>query len=520
MKHFTKKYIYYQSLTSPVSAAVLLLFCSDFYTLQDEEGEIIGIDPAFLPYLIAGFFVLCAALIIIAWLYVKMSGYELTDKEMKCKRGILYRRSSVVEYAKMHAIKKKQTFFQRLFGIAVLTVDSGSTNTAFSAEITVIETSEAVDGIIAEIRRKQAEQTEQFGAPAADGSPRPAQPAAADGEELTLYKFSSQWKLLYAFINFLGTLIVVSAVAVLALSVFAAISPLISFDPETSTADALVAMALASLLLLTSVSALMFIISALRSFVGYYGFKIFKRGDSIEIKYGLFAQNTDTFRLDKIKAVVISQGLLKRMFGYATVKLEVVGFGTNQDDQNGGKNMNTSVLLPLCRLSQIYTVLAGIIPDYIPAKREHRAKSYPAFILWSYVISVLPVGILALVALAVLSVCPVAPGVIAAVALGAAAYILLKIIIITIGKFLEYKNTGVTISPDRVTCYGGGWIRNITVIKKKDIVAMEDKTTPCRAKKNIYSYTVHFFTNAASNTVEVKNLDGSLTEPLRESVNS
>ena len=146
MKRFDKAYIY-SSLLSDLfgSFAIVFIFLKDFFLNDQSNPEDIA---AATPIFTVVFVVVYICFIIYRILYYKTSGYELTEKEIKCNRGVLFRKRSVLEYKKVHAINKKQSIFNRIFGIAVLTVDSGSTNTSHQAEITIINNLSCIEGSI------------------------------------------------------------------------------------------------------------------------------------------------------------------------------------------------------------------------------------------------------------------------------------------------------------------------------------------------------------------------------------
>ena len=149
MKRFDKGYIY-SSLLSDFfgSLVILFIFLKDFFL--DEEANPSDFVAA-IPLFVIGFIVVYLCFFIYRILYYKTSGYELTESEIKCNRGVLFRKRSVLDYRKVHAINKKQSLFHRIFGIAVLTVDSGSTNTSHQAEITIVEKDKVVDDLVNEL---------------------------------------------------------------------------------------------------------------------------------------------------------------------------------------------------------------------------------------------------------------------------------------------------------------------------------------------------------------------------------
>ena len=147
MKRFDKGYIY-SNLLSDLFGSIFVLFAIFGSFISDEETtreEIVSRIPIFA----IAFVVIYVAFAVYRILYYKASGYELTQTEIKCKRGVFFRKNSILDYRKVHAINKKQNLIHRIFGIAVLTVDSGSTNTAHQAEITIVEKNTTVDFLCA-----------------------------------------------------------------------------------------------------------------------------------------------------------------------------------------------------------------------------------------------------------------------------------------------------------------------------------------------------------------------------------
>jgi hypothetical protein len=52
------------------------------------------------------------------------------------------------------------------------------------------------------------------------------------------------------------------------------------------------------------------------------------------------------------------------------------------------------------------------------------------------------------------------------------------------------------------------------VIKNENLIAIEDITTYHRAKKDIYTYKIHFHTNAGTNVIKVNHLGKELKNKL------
>ena len=294
MKKFDKGYIYSGLLSDLFSSLVIVfVFLNDFFLNGESNPEDV---KAAIPFFVIGFAVVYLCFIVYRILYYKTSGYELTENEIKCNRGVLFRKRSVLDYKKVHAINKKQNIFHRIFGIAILTVDSGSTNTSHQAEITIIEKDKIVDDLLNKLnllKEGGVQNTE---------SAQPKNELLLSDED-SLYSFTSGKKVLYTLINIASTAFFTALFAVLTIIVLGFCKLMIrqSFPGTWGQYFLYAFLITVGAMLLFSVFSL--IGCLIHSFVGYYKFKITKRGNDIQISYGLLEKHTNTFSYDRIKAV-------------------------------------------------------------------------------------------------------------------------------------------------------------------------------------------------------------------------
>ena len=85
-----------------------------------------------------------------------------------------------------------------------------------------------------------------------------------------------------------------------------------------------------------------------------------------------------------------------------------------------------------------------------------------------------------------------------------------------ISALLSYKTEGVAISEDKITTYSGGFTKLVTVFRVKNLIAVEDVTTPLRRKAGITSLILHLRTNALTNVVNVQIQDVGLVRKLED----
>lgn len=503
MKRFDKGYVY-SSLLSDLfgTLVVVFIFLKDFFLSGESNPEDI---VAATPIFVIAFVLIYLCFIAYRILYYKTSGYELTEKEIKCNRGVLFKKRSVLEYKKVHAINKKQNIFHSIFGIAVLTVDSGSTNTSHQAEITIIEKSKTVDALLDKLNALK-----EGGVPTADNLKEEVLLSDKD----SLYRFTSKKKMLYTLINIASTSFFTALFGVLAIIVIGICKLMLQLDALGTWGEYFLFALLITVGAMLLCSVFSFIGCMIQSFVGYHNFTITKRGNDIQISFGLLERHTNTFSYDRIKAVKITQGLVQRMLGFASIRLEVIGYTNSTGDDN--KNADLGVLVPFCKYDEIGEILAKVLPDYVPDKKQTKSVSYFSFASWFTLILGIITGVVLLQATIPMLIFNLSSSVMVAVALAIVGVGVIILAVKALSSALSYQNNGLAINNGKITAYYGGFTKSVTVFMAKNLIAAENVTTPLRQKKGITSLVMHLKTNALSNEIEVHIQNSKLSEELEK----
>jgi len=505
MKKFDKGYIYSSLLSDLFSSLVVVfIFLKDFFL--DESAKVED-KIAAIPFFVIGFAIVYLCFIVYRILYYKTSGYELTENEIKCNRGVLFRKRSVLDYRKVHAINKKQNLFHRIFGIAVLTVDSGSTNTSHQAEITIIEKDKNVDALLNELNALK------------EGGTRNAESTQPKDELLlsdkdSLYRFTTGKKVLYTLINIASTAFFTVLFGLLAIIVIGICKLMLQKNFVGTWGQYFLYAFLITIGAMLLFSMFSLIGCLIHSFVGYYKFTITKRGNDIQISYGLLEKHTNTFSYDRIKAVKITQGLVQRMLGFAAIRLEVIGYTNNTGDDN--KNADLGVLVPFCKYEEVSEILSKALPDYVPDEKQTKSASYFPFVSWFLLVFGIVLGVMLILAIADMMIFNVPVVVILAVSLAIIGVGFVILVIKAISAILSYQTNGLAINNGKITAYYGGFTKNVTVFMVKNLIAAENITTPLRKKAGIASLVMHLKTNAMSNEIKVHIQKDTLSDDVEK----
>jgi putative membrane protein len=103
-----------------------------------------------------------------------------------------------------------------------------------------------------------------------------------------------------------------------------------------------------------AVAAAALLLSVLGGVVAFAGFTLVRDGDRLRIRRGLFQRRTASLPLARVHAVDVVEGVLRRPFGLATVRLETAGY---RSEQAVGRT-----LLPLVRTRDLPLLLAELTP--------------------------------------------------------------------------------------------------------------------------------------------------------------
>jgi putative membrane protein len=107
------------------------------------------------------------------------------------------------------------------------------------------------------------------------------------------------------------------------------------------------------------------LISFLGAIVAFAGFSLVRDGDRLRIRRGLLARRAASVPLARVHAVDIVEGVLRRPFGLASVRMETAGYRSEA--------AAAQTLLPLVRMSDVPAVLAEFVPWTAAAEVEPRA---------------------------------------------------------------------------------------------------------------------------------------------------
>ena len=124
------------------------------------------------------------------------------------------------------------------------------------------------------------------------------------------------------------------------------------------------------ILVAVAVAGAALLLSFLGAIVAFAGFSLVRDGERLRIRRGLLARRAASVPLARVHAVDVVEGVLRRPFGLASVRLETAGYRSEA--------AAAQTLLPLVRVRDLSRVLAEFVPALAGAEEQEPLERPPA----------------------------------------------------------------------------------------------------------------------------------------------
>jgi putative membrane protein len=293
--------------------------------------------------------------------------YALQAETLVVTEGVLARREREVPVERVQNVDVHRELLHRVLGLAVVRIETAG-GTGSEAELDFVSAGEA-ERLQEVVRRRRAELAEGRTSPggeatadsdaAATTEPSP-EATAADGETTTLFSLTPRDLLVYSLteirpgafaLSLLGVPLADRLVADLLVTLARPLG-----GPErlslAMTVDEALAVALVALpLVLVGGLAL----GAALGVLGYWGFKLGRRGSDLVYERGLTTKYSGAIPLSKIQTLTVTSWLFQRPLGYAGLRVETAGLGSQRAQQEGSPSA-----IPLAARDRVWSFAAAI----------------------------------------------------------------------------------------------------------------------------------------------------------------
>jgi putative membrane protein len=296
--------------------------------------------------------------------------YRIEGNELITEQGILERKHRSIPLERVQEIRIEQGVMHRIFDVVNARIETGGGEGA-EASLSVLSRPEAE-----RLRRTVIERAAAIRAARAQAQTADAVAVAPDRvivrrlsiRDLIIAGLTSN-HLVSAFVlagmlwNFADDILPEDIYQRAAGLVSAAVTRLVAKGASTAV--------VITLLGTLAILVIGLVFSIVASILLFYGFTFSRRGEDLQRSYGLFTRRASNLPRRRIQVLEIEEKLLRRLFGWATLRADTSGSHREDEDDNDGRD----VLIPLVRRSEVDRLLPAIFDGINTESAEWRRVS-------------------------------------------------------------------------------------------------------------------------------------------------
>jgi len=447
------------------------------------------LDGAF-AVAVTGLLIIVGLLAILGWQYAyyRRYEYELTDNTLDIDAGVLSRRSREIPYGRIQNVSIERSIVQRALGLAEVRVETAGGSQS-EAHLQFVGKAEA-DRLQNELSdRKRQSREERTAAAGAEVAPGETDTTPADRREL-LFEMTSRELLV------LGIVSLDSRILPL---VFFALTPFLSEIGDLLGGSAGVAVLVLPAIVLAIYLATG-ILSAAYAVTNYYGFRLWEMDDELRYERGLLQRFSGTIPLPKVQAVTITENVLARRFGYASLAAETAGFSPGQE---GG----SEAAVPIARRDRVVELAESIEPVDLPAFERPPKRARTRYVArYSIVLGILTAA---------------SYGAVAAGWWGGQWWLtLLAAPLVPVAAHLKWRNLGYALTDDHVVTRNGFWSRTTKIVPYHRVQTVVDTQTIFQRRRGLATLHVDVAGSRSlvSDDSKALDVDRDVAAELRETI--
>ncbi len=424
--------VLYRAAASVTQLAWIVVFAVFGSTTLPGGGELVAVAVVVLAVVGAAAYHLA---------YYRRFTYELTGDTLDIRSGVLSLRTREIPLERVQNVDISRNVVQRVLGIARVDVETaGGGSTEASLRYVGADEADRLQTEIGRLKRRQSAADEPDGAEEVDAV---EEVYHITPTELALYGVTS------IDLRLLGLLSLASPVLAPAL-----------FGGE----DPLVALALGAPFLLVGVAAVAAVGSAAIAVTRYYGFRLFRVGDELRYERGLFERYSGTIPLEKVQTVVLSESVIARRFGYASLSVQTAGYAPGESGQQSA--------IPIAERDRVLAFARSVRAfDDVTVERPPRRARTRYVVRYGLVVAALVAAAYAVVALTDLT----GPWY-ATAALFA---------LVPVAAHLKWTNLGYQLQDDCVVAREGFWTRQTRVVHYDRLQTVIDGRTVFQRRRDL-----------------------------------
>ena len=424
---------------------------------------------------IFGVLVTAAFLLAVLWEYIVWRRYDyyLEDRKLRITKGVLRRQEREIPLSRIQNIDLRTNVVQRIVGVTEVGIE-----TAGAGE---------TEGNLKYLEREDAENLRSH----IEGPDTDKEKQQESGQDTREYDYVMSRKnlVLHSLISVDSSTLFLAGTAATAAG-WGVQNVLDGIALSSGLAGLL-----AFLLLGAAVS-----FNFLRNIEKYYGFRLWQTGDRLKYERGLLNRKEGTIPLEKAQDVCISENLLKRIIGVATLEIDTAGYAGQQQVKLGSE-----AAIPLDTRENILNYASNMEGFQVPEIQEVSPQAARRYFLRYEFLSVIG-----------------APAVLIATSLAAAAvFLILGTAVSAAAAYIKYRSKGYGYDEKVFAARNGFWSQKTTIAPYFRIQNIVESRSILQRYLGTGSLELDIAgLGAFSRNPRAVDVDGEALRPLREEVYS
>jgi putative membrane protein len=294
----------------------------------------------------------------VSWRFTR---FVIDDDELRVETGVLFKTSRKITFERIQSVDIIQPLAARLFGLAELRIEAGAGDSGIRLRyLSRIKAARLRDYLLARAHGTAARLADSADGPAPDVL---FDAGVADKKLVTVLPGA----LVGSFL--LSTEFLIPVVVLVGFAVVAAVTGM-------------------GFVALGGVLPMLFGVFSLvsRRVIAMFHFTLAESSRGLRVTRGLTNLSSQSVPVDRIQGVRLCQPVLWKPFGWWRVDVDIVGYGSNNREDNSGGA--TSVLLPVASQAQVRVALSRVLPGFGVESIElqgvpRRARTFRWFDWWT-----------------------------------------------------------------------------------------------------------------------------------------
>ena len=309
-----KKSIYYRSLKNITTGGAILLFSgvTSFSSLNILLAILVT----------AGLIASIVTTLIWQYLIWKNYNFFIEKKKIRIESGVLRKQKREIPLRRIQNVDINRNIIHRILDIAEVKLETaGGSTTEASLRYVGSEQAKEIQTTITNLKREEDVEKEED----------------SKVDEKPIYEITDK-ELVLLGLTSSGMQIIIGAFVII--GIFGSIMGSMLEEMGAGIVIGLTVVTFIGLMLA-------WFSSGIQSILKYHDFKLWYSRDSLDYERGLLNRAEGSIPLEKIQKLTVEENPLKRLFGYATLKIETAGYSTEQSMQE------SKSAIPLAERSRI-----------------------------------------------------------------------------------------------------------------------------------------------------------------------